>query len=217
MARPSKFTRERRVTIIEALKLGATHKIASDAAGITRPTLWQWIKKGKGENAPPIYRTFYNAVKRAQAECALSDLTVLREESLKGNWKCSAWRLERRYNYTKNSVHSDDENENPVQNIEFSPEQLLTNQIIELRTAILKAEKSESWQAYAALQRQLLNCTMQLKNIKDNSDEDWESLTDMQILDEITNTIQTLPPVLKQSLLDQIGGMGDNVIAMRKK
>lgn len=218
MSRPSKFTPERRRAIVQAMRLGATYEIAADSAGVTRKTLWSWIKKAQEKNAPKSYVTFLHEVKKATADCALNDLKTLQEEAIKGNWKCSAWRLERRFGYKRESVHAelDTANEKP-QEIELTPETLLSQQARDLKTAILKAEKSESWQAYAALQRQLLQVTLQLKAMKDSEGESWQSMTDMEILNEITNTIQILPPVLKQALLDEMTGLGGNVVKLPTK
>ena len=80
---------------------------------------------------------------------------------------------------------------------------VLKIQAKELRRAIAKAEKSQSWQAYAALQRQLLQTTLQLRSINEK-DNEYNGQTDEEILTDISNIITTLPAALKQDLVREI-------------
>ena len=79
---------------------------------------------------------------------------------------------------------------------------LLKQQAVDLNDAINRAQAAESWQAYAALQRQLLQVVAQIRQIEAERQmgDDMEGLTDDQLITEITNAIITLPPVLRQRL-----------------
>jgi hypothetical protein len=74
-----------------------------------------------------------------------------------------------------------------------------------------KAESSQSWQAYAALQRQLLQVVQQIRQIEaeEGLGDDLDGLTDEQLLSEITSAIVSLPPILRQRLEGTITTMQD--------
>ena len=219
MGRPSKFTKSRRDQILQALEYGATYDLAADLAGIDRNTLYHWLRKAKAPGATQTYKTFLNDIKQARAKCALHDLKTIHQETIQGNWKCAAWRLERRFQYRKDSTVETIEEaiqEPEKQEVNLEPAQILQNQAKELTIAIAKAEKSESWQAYAALQRQLLQTSLQLKALE--SDENaFIGLTDTEILSDITNIISTLPPALKQELINEILDLNGNVYSIKAR
>ena len=219
MGRPSKFTKPRREKILEAIEYGATYDLAADLAGIDRNTLYHWLRKAKAPGATATYKTFLNDLKEARAKCALHDLKTIHQETLQGNWKCAAWRLERRFQYRKDSTVQTVEEaiqQTAQDNVPLDPATILQNQARELTTAISKAEKSESWQAYAALQRQLLQTSLQLKALE-SEDTAFNGLTDTEILGDITNIISTLPPALKQELISEILDLDGNVYSIKAR
>ena len=93
----------------------------------------------------------------------------------------------------------------------------MNRQAQELRVAIKKAEAAESWQAYSALQRQLLSVLVQIRQISTEDDHTFEDLTDEQILGEISTMVSILPPVLKQRLVDEIAGLESPNIKIFKR
>ena len=95
---------------------------------------------------------------------------------------------------------------------------LLKTQALELRASMIKAETSQSWQAYAALQRQLLQVVAQIRQVEaeEGMQDEMDGLSDEQLLQEISNAIISLPPILRQRLEADIGNMG-NVIQITKK
>ena len=93
---------------------------------------------------------------------------------------------------------------------------ILTKQAKELQAAISKAEQSESWQAYAALQRQLLQTSLQLKGLQDG-DESYTGMTDTEILAEITNIVATLPPAIKQELIAEMMDLNGNIYSIKAR
>ncbi len=206
--RKSKFTEPVRERIIEALRAGTTYEIAAQYAGISRSTLYEWIKKGEGFETG-LYRTFYDNIKKAEAEGAVVHLGTIAQASKK-DWKAAAWLLERRHGYSKDGVVKEDKEikEDPLPS---SMLELMKIQAQELRSSMAKAESSQSWQAYAALQRQLLQVVQQIRQIEaeEGMGDELEGLTDEQLLSEITSAIVSLPPILRQRLEGTIHSMQD--------
>lgn len=212
--RPTKFTKERKERIIKAIAAGCTYEMAADYAGISRTTLWGWLRKGE-DPKEKSYCTFLNDVKSAEIEGAMVHLGTITAASSK-DWKASAWMLERRHGYSKDRPHQTQE-EIP-QDIPDNTLELLREQAVDLKRGMAKAESSESWQAYAALQRQLLQVVAQIRQIESEEGmmDELDGLTDDQLVQEITAAIISLPPILRQRLESDIGNLG-NVIAINKK
>jgi len=217
--RREKFNEERQKRIIDAIKIGATYEIAAEQAGVSRSTLYNWLTKGE-KQTKGAYRTFLDTFKKAESTAAITCLQVINEEAIKGNWKCAAYLLERRHGYKRDSqfLRSDQlTQETPKNEKVKSPGELMKQQADELRRAIAKAEKAESWQAYSALQRQLLSVLVQIRQINSEDDKTFEDLTDEQIVGEISTMVTTLPPILKQRLLDEIVGLQQPNISILKR
>ncbi len=212
--RPSKFTKERKERIIKAIAAGCTYEMAADYAGISRTTLWGWLRKGE-DPKQKSYCTFLNDVKSAEIEGAMVHLGTITAASSK-DWKASAWMLERRHGYSKDRPQQTQEE--PPQDIPENTLELLREQAVDLKRGMSKAESSESWQAYAALQRQLLQVVAQIRQIESEEGmmDELDGMTDDQLVQEITAAIISLPPILRQRLESDIGNLG-NVIAINKK
>jgi len=95
IGRPTKLTPEIQVRIETFLGAGAYIETAAAAAGITKKSLYDWLRRGAEGEEP--YLTFLHAVERAQAEADMRDLTVIRTAAQDGQWTAAAWRLERRH------------------------------------------------------------------------------------------------------------------------
>jgi hypothetical protein len=206
--RKSKFTAPVRERIIEALRAGTTYEIAAQYAGISRSTLYEWIKKGESFETG-VYRSFYDNIKKAEAEGAVVHLGTIAQASKK-DWKAAAWLLERRHGYSKDGVNKSEEQTKEIE-LPSSMLELMKMQARELRSSMAKAESSQSWQAYAALQRQLLQVIQQIRQIEaeEGLGDDLDGLTDEQLLSEITSAIVSLPPILRQRLEGTITTMQD--------
>ena len=215
MARKSKFNDAITARIIEALRLGATYEIAAEYAGISRSTLYNWMEKGKDQKSGQ-YRTFLDSIKGAEARGAIANLAMIESAAKSGDWKAAAWRLERRHGYTRDGYQQRTEEVQP--DIPSNTLELLRQQAIDLKRGMAKAESSESWQAYAALQRQLLQVVAQIRQIESEEGmmDELDGLTDEQLLQEITAAIISLPPILRQRLESDIGNI-TNVISINKK
>ena len=213
--RKSKFTAPVKNRIIEALRAGTTYEIAAQYAGISRSTLYEWIKKGEN-TATGTYRTFYDNIKKAEAEGAVVHLGTISQASKK-DWKAAAWLLERRHGYSKEGVMRAEEQAKEVE-LPSNMLELLRMQARELKASMMKAESSQSWQAYAALQRQLLTVVQQIRQIEaeEGMGDELDGLTDEQLLAEITSAIVSLPPILRQRLEGSFSSM-NNVIPIQGK
>ena len=96
----SKLTPETIERLCEAMKLGATNKIAADYVGVTRDCLQKWLAEAKKSNDPYLKR-FLTAFLQARAQAAMKSLKVINDAAglPKGamSWRAAAWILERRY------------------------------------------------------------------------------------------------------------------------
>ena len=214
MARKSKFIDAVTDRIMEALRLGATYELAAEYAGISRSTLYNWMEKGKDQDRGQ-YRTFLDIIKAAEAKGAIANLAMIETAARAGDWKAAAWRLERRHGYTRDGYQAQQQQKEVK--LPSSMLDLLRTQALELRSSMAKAESSQSWQAYAALQRQLLQIVQQIRQIEaeEGMGDELEGLTDEQLLTEITSAIVSLPPILRQRLEGTISQI-DNIIPMPK-
>ena len=110
MARRTKLNADVQRRIIQAIQEGATYELAAQFGGITRTTLYYWLKKGEeikeeqeqveqyeavGEEDPLL--TFFNEFKKAEAICCVGALAVIKKEARTGTWQAAAWLLERRF------------------------------------------------------------------------------------------------------------------------
>lgn len=106
--RPKKLTPKIKKAIIEAVERGNYVETAAALAGISKTTLYDWMKRGAREadrldrfpdeevdpNERP-FMDFSNALTRAMAVAEDRDVQNIDKAALE-DWKASAWRLERR-------------------------------------------------------------------------------------------------------------------------
>ena len=86
--RPTKYTPETVKKIVDAIRVGATFRLACDYAGITEETFSQWRKK---------YSEFSDAIKEAEGQGVVGWLAKIEKAANEGVWQAAAWKLERRY------------------------------------------------------------------------------------------------------------------------
>jgi hypothetical protein len=65
--RPSKLTPAVQQTIVAALEAGHFLQTAAALADVSKPTVCRWLADGEGDDAPPEFRDFRDAVTRARA------------------------------------------------------------------------------------------------------------------------------------------------------
>jgi hypothetical protein len=78
------------VTILEALRDGATYEDAARSAGISPRTFRRWRRR---------YGDLETRVQRAEAEAATAALDVIGEAAESGDWRAASWLLEQRHGY----------------------------------------------------------------------------------------------------------------------
>lgn len=113
--RPSVFTPQAVKRVTDALRLGATYRMAAQYGGVSYDAVNDWMNKGKiaakyAENGDPIpqdleaYYQFHQELQKAEAEAVLGWLAKIEKEANEGNWQAAAWKLERRYpkDYSRN-------------------------------------------------------------------------------------------------------------------
>lgn len=123
MGAPTKLTKELIERVVTYLQKGAYVETAAAAAGISKETFYHWLHQGANKESG-LMRDFSDAVEKAQADSELRDLEIIDKAAESGQWKASAWRLERR-NYKRWGIkqtleHISKDNET----IEMSDEEL---------------------------------------------------------------------------------------------
>lgn len=93
--RPTKLDADVARKIVEFIRAGSHAEPAAAACGIHRVTLYRWMKRGERQSRG-IYRDFYDAVMRAEAESELRHLMLI-SKAAPTDWRASAWLLERRW------------------------------------------------------------------------------------------------------------------------
>lgn len=92
--RPSKLTPEIAKRIIDLVRAGNFAEAAAGAAGITRQTLHNWLRRGAEEGEGPFF-DFAQELEIAAGEAEAKDVLSLVKAGGK-DWRAIAWRLERR-------------------------------------------------------------------------------------------------------------------------
>jgi transposase len=95
MARRSKLTPAVQAAFVQAIRVGATYKLACLYSGISEDTLARWRRLGE-EGRPP-YADFAESLKAAEGEAAVGWLAKIEQAAMEGSWQAAAWKLERRY------------------------------------------------------------------------------------------------------------------------
>lgn len=93
--RPTKLTPELQDRIVQAIRAGAYIETAAAYAGVSKDTLYQWLKRG-ARSKSGIYRQFSDAVEKALAEAEMRDVMLV-GRAAETNWQAAAWRLERKF------------------------------------------------------------------------------------------------------------------------
>ena len=104
--RRSKYTPETVDKLTQAIRLGATYKLACDYAGISEDTFANWRR---------LHSDFSDAIKQAEGAAAVKWLAKI-EQAGEDAWPAFAWKLERRYPdmYGRNRVELTGANGGPL-------------------------------------------------------------------------------------------------------
>jgi hypothetical protein len=95
VGRKTKLTPAVQELIMQALSVGATHRITCEYAGISQETLYTWLDKGREGKEP--YLEFFEQFTRTQGRTAVKWLAQIEQAASQGDWRALAWKLERRY------------------------------------------------------------------------------------------------------------------------
>ena len=214
----SKFTKARRDSIIRILSKGGTYRMACAAVGISEKTFYRWLDAGKNENAKSTQQKFVDDVMKANARGGFIALECIQTEAAK-NWKAAAWLLERRYNYRRDSkIHTQLTIEQPTDKQPATPKEIVWQQLTELQNSMNNAKSSGSWQAYAALQRAYMSSYREYRELCDLAGDydQMDTLSDQQLIDQITEVYIGLPPVIRDEIHTNITEINKSVIEFKK-
>jgi hypothetical protein len=100
--RKTKLTPELQATFCQGIKLGMTNRLACGYAGIRESTFYRWLQEA--EQGHEKQKEFKEAVKAAEATGAAHSLAVIHRAAEEGSWQASAWLLERRHCYRRDSA-----------------------------------------------------------------------------------------------------------------
>ena len=201
-----------------AIRQGCTYEAGASAIGVSVMTVYHWLRLGKkATRKNDKYLKFLKAVKKAEHERQQYLLAQILEASNK-DWKAAAWLLERRDGFRKDAVWKEEpEEETTKKDQPSTPLELFVSQAEDLRDAIQQAKRAQSWQAYAALQRQYITVLESIRTIEaeEGAIDSLDSASDDLLKTETVNAIINLPPVLRQSIIEELGRFS-NVIPMKK-
>ena len=94
---PAKLTPEVEARLCQTLRAGAFPADAAAYAGISRSTLYRWLKAGREPGAEPRLAAFATAVRQAEAHAVVAALKVIFRCGMEGDWRAACWWLERMY------------------------------------------------------------------------------------------------------------------------
>lgn len=94
--RPTVCTPEVTREIVRFITRGLPLKTAARAAGVSYAAVMDWNARGKADDAPEPYASFRDAIETAKAEFASVHVECVDSAGRAGDWKASAWLLERR-------------------------------------------------------------------------------------------------------------------------
>jgi transposase len=100
MGRPTKLNPAVANAICTNLASGASIEASAEAAGITRATVHNWLKRGRAEDAPDEFAQFAADVTEAQAVAEVHLVRIMRQAASDGgpgDWRAAAWLLARRH------------------------------------------------------------------------------------------------------------------------
>lgn len=84
--------------ICRAIEKGCTYEQAAAFGGIHVGTMYSWLSSGREqEDENHHYRIFFDAIQKSRAICMYRHLENIDKAAMDGDWKASAWTLERVY------------------------------------------------------------------------------------------------------------------------
>lgn len=98
--------------IVQLLQGGVSLSVAYQAAGVPKRTFYDWYERG--EDGPPLFRVFREAIDTARAE-GEAVLAATIAKAAPDHWQAAAFLLERMYpeRWARVSQRKEDESESP--------------------------------------------------------------------------------------------------------
>ena len=96
MGRKSKLTEELIQKAYKFIQAGNHQVHVAQLLGIDKSTWFRWLQKGERQQSG-MYRAFFDAVKKAEAEAIARNVTLIQKAAQDGSWQAAAWWLERKY------------------------------------------------------------------------------------------------------------------------
>lgn len=104
--RPPLLNAETQEKIVSAVRAGSYLDDAAILAGISRDTLFLWLRHGRDAQTrrdtaekltdrETLYLNFFHAVESARAEAQLRNVAIIQRAANEGTWQAAAWFLER--------------------------------------------------------------------------------------------------------------------------
>jgi len=102
-----KISKEKINQIVEAVRAGNFIETAAAFAGLSKQTLYNWLKEGMRERdrrengeepdrTKDMYVKFSIDIEQAMAEAEMRDVEII-TKAAEQQWQAAAWRLERKY------------------------------------------------------------------------------------------------------------------------
>lgn len=122
MGRKSKLTDKARREILQVISVGGSKSLACKHAGITLPTLLNWLDRGKRANKG-LYHDFLLEYQQAEARPDIMAMGIVHRAVKDGDTKAAMWWLEKKIGWGQR--------EEPQVQISITPENMSVTQLLE--------------------------------------------------------------------------------------
>lgn len=95
--RPTRLDRDTVTQLEQLIRAGTTIDVAAAAVGVSRASIYSWLKQGEKARKGTYARELREAVERARAESESVLVARIGQAAAKGSWQAAAWLLERRF------------------------------------------------------------------------------------------------------------------------
>ena len=162
----AKLTPEVEKALVQAIRTGATLKVACQYAQVHRSTVYRWIKKGEKQSSG-MYRNLSDSIKRADGMSAVGALMTIQTAAKNGSWQAAAWLLERRYGYRKDADLGEQKTEGArAEAGSESTEEYFLRQLQIAEGSVDAAVQEGSWQAAVNGQRMAITLREKLDAVR---------------------------------------------------
>ncbi|OPY31556.1 MAG: hypothetical protein A4E31_00137 [Methanomassiliicoccales archaeon PtaU1.Bin030] len=93
MARPTLFNENRKRRFLDAIRQGDSFRAASACAGVNHQTVYKWLKKAEGRDAPSEFVVFLDEYKAAVGEAEDYYVSKLKAAADQGNTTAAIFML----------------------------------------------------------------------------------------------------------------------------